>query len=302
MTSTNKFFLYIIVVIMGVLLIFTQDKISDQEEDNIIKKEEPTKYITFTTGDVDGIYYPQGKIISKYMSNKGHSMKVVSSEGTEQNGRRVLNGLSDLGLVQKDTHYLLSTLDEGYSQNVKIIDSIRQESVFFIINKKNNIKTIEDIQNNSVKIAISSNSSGAVSTLSIMSKLDNSFENKEIIFMDFGESIEELRYGTIDVIMLVQSVGVRNKKLETVLKDDNLDFVNINNDLLTTQKLNGRVVYDKCNVSIVEGYLFDKKVDTICTEALIVTTKKLRNNVINDIKNVLIDNSEEIKRRVFFDR
>lgn len=302
MTSTNKFFLYIIVVIMGVLLIFTQDKIGEQEEDNIIKKEEPTKYITFTTGDVDGIYYPQGKIISKYMSNKGHSMKVVSSEGAEQNGRRVLNGLSDLGLVQKDTHYLLSTLDEGYSQNVKIIDSIRQESVFFIINKKNNIKTIEDIQNNSVKIAISSNSSGAVSTLSIMSKLDNSFENKEIIFMDFGESIEELRYGTIDVIMLVQSVGIRNKKLETVLKDDNLDFVNINNDLLTTQKLNGRVVYDKCNVSIVEGFLFDKKVDTICTEALIVTTKKLRNNVINDIRNVLIDNSEEIKRRVFFDR
>ena len=102
--------------------------------------------------------------------------------------------------------------------------------------------------------------------------------------------------------MLVQSVGVRNKKLETVLKDDNLDFVNINNDLLTTQKLNGRVVYDKCNVSIVEGFLFDKKIDTICTEALIVTTKKLRNNVIKDIKNVLIDNSEEIKRRVFFDR
>lgn len=289
----------LVILSLAVSMMF-QGCSDDTKESKQTSIEIPQKQVmTFTTGGVNGVYYPQGMIISKSMSENGHSMKVVSSEGGEQNGRRVAKNLADFGLIQKDTHTLLSTMDVDYSQNVNVVNKLGQESIFIVVNTESDIKSIKDIQKNKVKIAMTSASAGSVSTLKTMGKLDSSFEGKEVIYRDLNQSIKELKLGTIDAFMFVQSVGSKNKNLETILTDKSLAFINIDVDNLTSNKLNGKKVYDKCNVSVLEGYVFDKKVNTICTEALVISNANLKDEITNTLFNIIEKNKEAILKAEF---
>ena len=254
----------------------------------------PIQYMNFSTGGINGMYYPQGQIIAKNMADKGYSMSVVSSEGGEQNGRRVVKGYSDFGFIQKDTHNLLSTLDPEYSNNVNVVSVLGKEAILVVVNKNGAVKNEKDLKDVKAKIIMSSKSSGAVSSLNTMGKINKDFANKEVIYKDFNQAVKELKMGTVDALMFVQSVQSGNKNLETILKDDSLAFIDIEDKDLTNKKLNGRIIYDECNVSVAEGFAFDKKVKTICTEALVISNVKVKEEISNTMTEIIEKNKESI--------
>lgn len=239
------------------------------------------KVYTLSTGTTSGEYYQKGHIFGKIMSEQGFSFKVVSSEGGEQNARRVFNGITDFGFVQKDTHNLLSTIDGNYSNKVNVVSLFGEESVLFIVNKNSDIKTEDDIKNNKVKIAITSKSSGANSTLDTMGKINKNFTNKEIVYKDFNQAINELNTKTIDVLMIVQSSkNGYNENIKKIMNENNLDIIDIKDSVLINNKINGKKVYNQCKFDFK-----NKLVDTICTETLLISKQSIDQNLIDSIKN-----------------
>ena len=239
------------------------------------------KVYTLSAGTTSGEYYQKGHILGKIMSEKGFSFKIVSSEGGEQNARRVFNGITDFGFVQKDTHNLLSTIDGNYSNKVNVVSLSGEESVLFIINKNSDIKTEDDIKNNKVKIAITSKSSGTNSTLDTMGKINKNFTNKEIVYKDFNQAINELNTKTIDVLMIVQSSkNGYNENIKKIMNENNLDIIDIKDSVLVNNKINGKKVYNQCKFDFK-----NKLVDTICTETLLISKQSIDQNLIDSIKN-----------------
>lgn len=236
------------------------------------------KTFSLSTGSTNGVYYEEGKTIAKLMADNGYSFKVVSSDGGEQNGRRVFSNITNFGFIQKDTHNLLSTVDGNYSNKVNVISSLGEESILFIVNKNSDIKTEDDIKNNKVKIAITSKSSGANSSLDTFGKLNKSFSNKDIVFKDFDKALNELNLKTIDVLMIVQSNknSSDNENIKKIIKQNNLDIIDIKDTLLTSNKLNGKKVYDNCKFNFN-----NKVVNTICTETLLISNTSTDSNVVS---------------------
>lgn len=269
---------------IALLSIITATTLLFQGCGNDEKKPTNEKIYSLSTGSTAGAYYKEGQTIGKSMSEKGVSFKIVSSEGGEQNGRRVSKGIVDFGFIQKDTHNLLSTMDGLYSDNVNVLSKVGDEAILFVVNKKSDIKSENDIKNNKVKIAMTSKSSGAVSTLSTMGKLNKSFSGKEIVYKDFDQSINELRAGTIDALMIVQSTKIPNDKLTVALKDSNLTVIDITDTEVQNNKINGKKVYNDCSVK-----LDSQKVNTICTEALLISNKKVDTNVSTLIQSIKLD-------------
>lgn len=261
-------------------------------ENNNNTNNQKQSYLNFSTGDVNGMYYPKGQVIAKKMAENGYSMKVVSSDGGEQNGRRIVKGLSDFGFIQKDTHNLLFTLDNDYEENVKVVSEIGKEAILFVVNKNGYIKNENDLKNKKAKIVMTSKSSGAVSSLETMGKINQDFSNKEIIYKDFENAIKDLKNGDVDVIMFVQSVKIGNKNLQSILQDKNLEFIDINDQVLINKKLNGENVYEKCEVSLSDGILLDNKIKTICTKTLIITNKKVKKDTLKTMNEILDKNKE----------
>lgn len=246
----------------------------EKPKDNVETKKEEAKVYNLTTGSIFGAYYQEGKTIGESMSKKGHSFKIVSSEGGEQNGRRVAKEISDFGFIQKDTHNLLSTMDSLYSNNVNVIAKMDDEAILFIVNKNSDIKSEKDIKDNKVKIAMTSKSAGSVSSLDTMGKLSKSFANKNIVYKDLDVAGNELKAKTIDVLMVVQSNTIKNDKLNDLLKDNSLEVVSISDKDLIETKINGKTVYNECNFNNVK---------TICTEALLISNSKVNSTIVSKL-------------------
>lgn len=282
------------VVSLGLGLGFSGCSDDSSKKEDSQTSTKTVQYLNFTTGGVNGMYYPQGQIIAKNMADKGYSMNVVSSDGGEQNGRRVVKGISDFGFIQKDTHNLLSTLDNEYANNVNVVSVLGKEAILFVVNKNGAVKNEKDLKEVKAKIVMSSKSSGAVSSLNTMSKINKDFANKEIVFKEFNQAVKELKMGTVDALMFVQSVQSGNKNLETILQDKDLAFIDIEDKDLTNKKLNGKVIYDDCNVSVAEGLAFDKKVKTICTEALVISNVNIKEEITNKMSEIIEKNKVDI--------
>lgn len=239
------------------------------------------KVYSISTGSTSGEYYQKGNILGMTMSEKGFSFKVVSSEGGEQNARRVLNGITNFGLIQKDTHNLLSTIDGNYANKVNVIALFGEEPILFIVNKNSDIKTEDDIKNNKVKIAITSKSAGANSTLDTMGKINKNFTNKEIVYKEFNQALNELNTKTIDVLMIVQSSkNEYNENIKNIKNQSNLDIIDIKDNLLVNNKINGKKIYNECTFNFN-----NKVVNTICTETLLISKESIDQNLVNSIKN-----------------
>lgn len=252
-------------------------------------------------GGVDGMYYPQCKIMMKGLYDKFKKTKTplvtaaYSSKGGNQNGRRVAQGITDFSIIQKDNYTLLNTTDNLFSRNVEVLAKLGQAAVLVAYNKNGKITSDSDMQNPNVKIAMTSESAGSVSTHNFMTKLEPGYKVKKgnIKYMEFDAGLRSLKNGTIDVMIFVQSVQKQNKKLRKILKDKELDFMDVK-DWNLNNALGGQRIYDYCKVSVASGWVFDKKVKTICTEDLVIVNK----NVPEKIKSKMFRFIEDKKKRI----
>jgi TRAP transporter TAXI family solute receptor len=259
------------------------------------------KYISISSGDVTGVYYPTAGAICRFVNRgkKDHGIRCAaeSTGGSVFNINTIRNGTATFGLSQSDWQYHAYN-GTGFFSNQKPFRELR--SVFslyteaFVVAVKNdsNIRTIDDIVGK--KINMGPKASGTHATMEDLLKLkglsDKDFAN--VTYLTLSEQPRALCQGKVDVI--VYAAGNPNPVIEEASQDCKIRILNI--DKKTIDKLvANNPFYVK---AIVPGGMYannPNNIETFGVKATLLTSEKTSIDIVYNLTKAVFDNFDNFK-------
>jgi uncharacterized protein len=266
-----------------------------------------TRFLTIGSGDVTGIYFPTGLIITKMINDKrdefGIRASVESTPGSVFNVNAIVAGYLEFGLVQSDKQYdavkgLAEWSKKGPQKNLRAVFSIHHESVCLVAAADTNIKTIHDLKGKRVNLG----HPGAAMYMNAIDTLKAiGFNPNKDILPEKSKAADAprlLQDNRIDAFFC--TVGHPNKILkEAVSGPRKVRFIPITGpeiDKLISEKK----YYQKTTIPVREFYADAKdpaNVETFGVVATLCTSANMPDDVVYLITKELFDNFDYFKRQ-----
>ncbi|MBU0993336.1 MAG: TAXI family TRAP transporter solute-binding subunit [Proteobacteria bacterium] len=261
------------------------------------------QFVTIGTGGVTGVYYPTGGAISRMVNNKSseYNIKatVESTGGSVYNINAVLSGDLDFGVAQSDRQYQAMMgeaewADAGPQKDLRSVFSIHPESITLVASVKSGIKTPYDLKGKIVNIG--NPGSGQIqNSLDVLSAFGMTIDDIKAEQVKAVEAPGLLQDEKIDAFFY--TVGHPNSNIkEATAGRIKVDIIPIKGE--GVDKLLDK--YSYYATSIIPGNAYPTKategdVESIGVKATLVTSKKVKDDIVYAITKEVFDNFEEFK-------
>ena len=258
-----------------------------------------SEFITLGTGEENGTYYPVGLSMCKFINQQQKEIKcsVESTYGAIYNINAVLKQEFNFAISQSDTIYHAINNEMNFKDtNSKVLRSIiaiYPELLTFIVNKKSNIHSIEDIKGKRINIG-SPYSGSELSTLEVLKEFNiKRTDLSQASSLNAMDTADALRDNKIDGYFFMVGHPTQNIKdaIESLAvtiipirgkKVDNL----VNKKSYFVKSLIDADLYDEINISI----------ETIGTKSVLITSTHVSEELVYNFVKIILDNFEEFKK------
>lgn len=253
--------------------------------------------IAISTGREGGGYHGIGTRLKEVLAEQGVAAEVVTSAGSTQN----LNALNDpgspvsVGLTQADALGFFLKSNPDFEGKYLILSEIGKECVFIVSAEDSAIADDGDLQDKGEQqISVQDPNSGVAVTWNYMTQLEPKLKNTQAVFTDTMETLAAIKAegkNSKKTAMLVQRPTAKSPAMQVVLENPKaFRFISVTDWDLNDKLPDGRAVYSFDEVTVQEkSWGFDKSVDTICTQGLMLAARdKLTPDQRSRLANVML--------------
>ena len=303
----KKVFILVLASIIGfaVLMGCAPEEKAKTEEKPAVGGPATTTFVTIGTGGVTGVYYPTGGAIARMVNQKrdryGIRAMVESTAGSVFNVNAVMAGDLEFGLVQIDRQYqaingLAEWEQKGKQKDLRAVFCLYPEFVTLVAATDAGITKLEDLKGKRVNIGNfgsgqRQNAIDALTAVGIDYHTDLIAES-----VDATEAPGLLQEGQIDAFFY--TVGHPSGAIkEAAAGARKVRFVPVNGTGIDTL-IAGHPYYTKATipVGLYPEVQNDSDVDTFGVRATLVTSAKVKDEVVYAITKEVFDNLEDFKK------
>lgn len=252
--------------------------------------------LRLTTGMVGGSYHDVlGVNLRNVMREQGINSEVLQSRGSAENLERIASGEADVGFTQADA--LARWLRSNPTADIEIIGSLGQECVFMTTHADSGLDRISRITDSSHRIAVGERGSGSALSWDYLRMLNDDYAATQTFNQGGMRAIAQVQTGQLDAFLWVTSPDNRSHRFfEAVAgNEDELQFVEFNDNSLTGKLPNGEEVYTMTDITLSEGWIFSKTIRAPCTGLMVVADYNLDSHVLEELAYSVMTNSARIQ-------
>lgn len=259
--------------------------------------------MNITTGSKKGSYYSTGLNLKTMLRGYDIKAKVKTSKGSMQNLQRVAKGEAGIRFTQLDAYASFEKQYPDKAANVDVISSLFQECVFIAVKKDGKISSEDDLQSNvsgqktGPVIAVGKKGSGSAVTWDYMRDLEPDYKKSQVLFRGGLSTLGKLAAGgNVDAFMFVTKPNPNHKFIKTVQKNENLVFLDIDdNDLNDKLESTGQEVYKFKTVDLDTGF-FTSSVTTICTDSAVVVNTEMDEDTADSVADIFMNYANQLTK------
>jgi len=261
-------------------------------------------FVTIGTGGITGVYYPTGGAISRMLNRKTEQYQikatVESTAGSVYNINAVMRGNLDFGIAQSDRQHQayagLAEWDElGPQTDLRSVFSIHPESITLVASIGSRIRTLKDLKGKRVNIGNPGsgqlqNTKDILWAFGISHQLDLKDEQVKAI-----EAPGLLQDGRLDAFFY--TVGHPNGNIKEATSGRvKVRFIPIEGRQLD-YFLRAHPYYSKSVIPIkyYPNALNKKDVNTVGVKATLITSKKVKAEIVYVLTKEVFENLETFK-------
>ncbi len=251
--------------------------------------------VVISTGGRGGSYFSTGEKLAEILVEYDYPAKSVKSDGSIENIERVASGEATLGFTQLDALAWWMNRNPESAGNLKVLGNLYTECLYVAVNTSGPIGDEGDLQSDSAKVAVQKRGSGSAVSWSYMQDLEPDFAKGNTYFQGGLQLLNELANnpdGEINAFLWVSDpLNLDQRYLKTVLENDNLKLVDIKDwDLNDKHPELGRPIYRFEEPDVAKGLVFDKELNTVCMDAVVVANAGADDDMLDDVVDVLTVN------------
>lgn len=248
--------------------------------------------VVISTGGRGGSYFATGERLAGVLVEYDYTASAIKSAGSIENIERVASGEATLGFTQLDALAWWINRNPKKAANVEVLGNLFPECVYVAVNSDGVISDEGDLQGSKLNIAAQTRGSGAAVSWSYMQELEPDFANGATFFqggLQLLNKIANNAAGEINAFLWVSDPqNLDQRYLKTVLENDDLDLVDIKDwDLNDKHPELGVSIYRFEEPDVAKGLIFDKELNTICMDAVVVGNASADGAMIDDVVDVL---------------
>lgn len=240
-----------------------------------------------TTGGTKGNYFKVGNKLKGLIGGE-----VLSSKGSVENMDRIMKGEANVGIVQMDAYAWYIAEHPEAEDRLEVMGPLYEECVYLAVNKNGPVQDEDDLQNEGVTVAVGKKGSGTAVTWDFMRQLEPEYKNAGTSFKGGIRALGKLAAkpnGKLNAVMWVTKPNLEGKLAQTVLKNENLEFVDLDDkDLNDDYEPTGKPIYNFKKIS-ASGGLFGGSVKTICVEAVIIADADADEDMLDNISDMVLN-------------
>lgn len=252
--------------------------------------------VRITTGTTGKSYIKVGLKLAAILGLDNGS--VMPSKGSMENIDRLMSGEAQIGIAQMDAwaYYVSKHPDASYA--IEVMGDLYEECLYAAVKKGGKVSNEDDLQSKGHRVAIDVQGSGTNVTWDYMRQLEPGYANSSVAFIGGTRALGKLAAGAggddqrIDAVVWMERPNPESKMVLTVATNKDLEFIDIDdNDL--NDKLNGKAIYKFESVPTKSG-LFKGKVESICTDTVILARTDLPDDIMERISNAVLNYKESL--------
>ena len=173
----------------------------------------PPTRLTMTTAATDGAYYRNAKLYAERFAERGITLDVQPSEGSQQNLDRLRSPAStfDLAFIQGGLGYLGSSAGTSDRSRIETLANVDIEPVW-IFSRSRDIDSLMELQG--LRVAIGPNGSGSRQVaVKLFEQARMALSDMTISSLTGSAAVQALRQNQLDVVLMVaapESLAVQN--------------------------------------------------------------------------------------------
>ncbi len=206
------------------------------------------------------------------------NIKNLSSNGSIENIENLILGKANVGFVFADT-YKLKMAQDPRAEKLKVLGVLNKGCLYTVVKDGGKIKDDGDLETSGVKVDPGLKGAGATTTWEYLGMFDKDFKKPEVLNIGGGDpaSLNALMFGTVDAVLSMQTPSTENTLVKDVLAEKTLKFLPITDGDFTDKLADGRPIYTKEKIVITKGkgWSSDTKLETICTDVLVLANDSL---------------------------
>ncbi len=204
------------------------------------------------------------------------NIKNIQSNGSNENIENLILGKANVGFVFADS-YKLKLAQDPRAEKLKVVGVLNKGCLYTVVKDGGKIDDDGDLETAGVKVDPGIKGAGATTTWDYLGNFDKDFKKPEIVNIGGGDpaSLNALLFGTVDAVLSMQTPSTENTLVKDVLADKQLKFLPITDGDFTDKLADGRPIYTKEKITISKGKWSDDKLETICTDVLVLANDTL---------------------------
>lgn len=260
-----------------------------------------TKYVSFGTGAITGVYYPAGGAICRLLNRgrKEHGIRcsVESTGGSVSNLNAIRSRTIDFGISQSDWQYHAYKgtgffADQKSFKEMRSVFSLYTETFTIAVAQKSDIKVLDDIVGK--KVNFGPQGSGMFATMEVLMGVKGwTKENfSSVTYLQPSEQPKALCDGKIDV--MIYAAGNPNGVLQEATQTCKVRIITIDPETIDKlTKLNSFYVK-----AIIPGGMYAhnlRDIETFGVKACVVTSEKASDDVVYNMTKAVFENFDNFK-------
>ena len=251
--------------------------------------------VIISTGGRGGSYHATGAQLATILTEYDYETKAVKSKGSVENIERVASGEAALGFAQLDAVAWWMNRNPEKFNRITVLGKLFPECVYIAVNKDGPIGDEGDLQTSKGKIAVQKKGSGAAVTWTYMRELEDGYAKSQTFHQGGMQVLSQLASqpdGEINAFLWVSNPeNLDQRYLKTVLNNDQLELIDVDDwDLNDKHEALGQPIYQFEEPDVKKGFLNDQEVKTICMDSVVIAGKKVDDDVVDDVADILINN------------
>jgi TRAP transporter TAXI family solute receptor len=261
------------------------------------QKNKPIR-LTLTSGQSGGVYYPMAQSIAKVVAKSYPyiTIDVISSKGSSENIKRLMDKEADLAIVQNDT---------AGDASIRTVVPLHREVLHFLVRENSGIHNIQDIIGHRVAIG-PSNSGTELLVNRLLDHYGITGEDFTPINSGMNESADNILTGKIDAMFVV--AGLKAPVCQKILASGKVKLIGFGVPDMAGSEVEGFCLdFPFLSPAVIPIYSYtmrggdhpgepEQPVATLSLRSLLVCRKNISEDVVKDITHAIFDNRATLVR------
>lgn len=254
--------------------------------------------LSLLTGTQHGVYHTFGSVIAQVITNQSDGKLTITpqiSEASEENIRVLSTNDADLAIIQSDVahhaYHGTGIFKERYP-HLRAIARLYHEYLHVCASKKSNVQTIIDFKGK--KVSVGNKGSGIeLNCRQIFHIFGIDYSKLKPRFLTLHETTEQFINNQLDCFIM--TIGIPNKVMQDITNKKDVHFISLEGPgVATLIKKFPYLLHESIPANTYKGQ--DNPIPTLATEAILVASDKMSDDVAYKLTKVLFENLPAIKK------